>query len=693
MVSSLPTPYVTPPNWGAQLNNAIESRYQAALSAIELASGEAVTRIGGDTATASSATIFNVGDWGATGDGVTDDIASLQAAQDAAAAAVGVAPGVTVQLEPGKEYRIGDSLVLDSFVTLDLNGSTIAPHTLPYEFSLVMNRRASSAAPVVNDQFITVKNGTIAGRSSGEAFDECLGYGIELTGADDVLIRDVRIVNIPLSGIEVQGNHSQVAIHGLAAGGALPTIFCNRIVIDNVTVDHVGWQEAWLDDIPGSWPDDSNLLSWGDAGFGVIARSGTYGFTLTNSRGQTCETNVFGVGQLKTARANGDPPTAAHVSDVHFANLFADQTDAAPLGTLSPTYRIAFAARATLNNCIAIGNTDSVGFEVRSASSLESATERIALSNCISEGNNYGFNMSTDISANRALQITLTGCVAKGNNLVGFNQSTNQVAYNGCVSIENGQHGFRMQYAATSPSAIYDTVISGCIAADNGGVGVTDCGILLDDAQSVTVTGCSVFDTRAGGARTQDYGIREIGTATNNVVVGNNARNNAVANLEPVSTASRWNYNMGQAQSVVKPSDTTKNNDNTIAADPHLTINLLPNSVYKIETYLVIDGSNTADFKWNWTIPSGATGYQQADGLAVATTGTTGSMNQAGQLFTATPAIATAGVGTKTIATPQGILITGATGGALTFNWAQSTADPTNTTLFATSALIATRLG
>lgn len=84
MVSSLPTPYVTPPNWGAQLNNAIESRYQAALSAIEILSGEAVTRIGGDTATASPAVIYNVADYGAVGDGTSDDSTAIQAALTAA---------------------------------------------------------------------------------------------------------------------------------------------------------------------------------------------------------------------------------------------------------------------------------------------------------------------------------------------------------------------------------------------------------------------------------------------------------------------------------------------------------------------------------------------------------------------------------------------------------------------------------
>lgn len=672
---------------------------QAALDAAAAVEGleERPPRIaGGLTASAAELRYYNVKDYEGVGDGIADDYQAIQDTIDACFAAGGGIVGI-----PQGTWNTSDSVVNKPGVWILGSGRTatvIRPHSFPHQFTLIKNYRATQPSGA-NDTNMGVSDLTLDGMSTGVTDDGSMGYGIELYGATRVSLERLHLRDIPLSGIEISGNYAGVAVNGVDAATP-PNAYTTDVTCRDITGNHIGWQEPFLVGVDST--------DWGDAGFGIIARTASRRVTMDNCYITECEVGCFSVGQMDSQRGTVDPATQgsmAHCANIDISNCIADQTTASTLGAISPTFRVAFAFQVTLSDCKAIGNTDSVGFEIRSAGNAPdpSPNDRINLTNCQSIGNKFGFNVSKDQAHDVNRRVVLTGCTAQDSTLKGFLVTVPNVTMSGCQSINSAGQGFHVQFVAGYPTTLIETVISGCQSIGNGSYGIhiegvervnaTGCivtsntgdGIFLEDSSSCTITGNTIADNG-------DYGVIETGTSDLNMVSGNNADNHAVANYSPISVTSKWGDQIGDVRTAIKPSDTTKNNDNTIAPDPHLTLELLPNSRYLVKLVGVVDGSNTADIKWNFTIPAGATGYQQPDGLAVATTGTTGSMNEAASLWTATPAIATAGVGTKTMFTPQGILITGATGGTFTFNWAQSTADATDTTLFAGSTLSVVRI-
>lgn len=88
------------------------------------------------------APVFNVADFGAVGNGVTNDAAALQAAVAAAA-------GGNLVFEPGKTYLCQDELVLQPNTNVDLQGSTVIFNALGAKYNFKMN----------ND--CTIRNGTV----------------------------------------------------------------------------------------------------------------------------------------------------------------------------------------------------------------------------------------------------------------------------------------------------------------------------------------------------------------------------------------------------------------------------------------------------------------------------------------------------------------------------------------------------
>ncbi len=118
---------------------------------------------------------------------------------------------------------------------------------------------------------------------------------------------------------------------------------------------------------------------------------------------------------------------------------------------------------------------------------------------------------------------------------------------------------------------------------------------------------------------------------------------------------------------VVKQADQTKTTDITYADDSELVIAMQANQTYHLTALIFIKSHADADFKWKLAIPSGATAVRHTGAYTGATAlGTT--------------ADATSGVSPATLDTVQALLIeaiiiTGATSGNLSIQWAQGTSD------------------
>lgn len=127
----------------------------------------------------------------------------------------------------------------------------------------------------------------------------------------------------------------------------------------------------------------------------------------------------------------------------------------------------------------------------------------------------------------------------------------------------------------------------------------------------------------------------------------------------------------------------------TLTADTELVVPLSRLRFYSLRGVLVYTSPTTADFKFDFTGPSGAVGEISGRGLSTAVTTAVGDLD-AGVVTLGGSAMTSggAGTGTKVALDVMGHLNTGETAGDLTLRWAQNTSDVGNTTLYGGSHLI-----
>lgn len=126
-----------------------------------------------------------------------------------------------------------------------------------------------------------------------------------------------------------------------------------------------------------------------------------------------------------------------------------------------------------------------------------------------------------------------------------------------------------------------------------------------------------------------------------------------------------------------KTATQTINNSVTITNDTQLLVPLPTiNSDYAFEMAVFYISSTVADFKFDFTVPAGASITYGVSGLAPGAVATTGD----GQFDAASAVtIALGGAGDNLMAVIQGGVSVGATAGNLQFRWAQNTLEVSNT--------------
>lgn len=136
---------------------------------------------------------------------------------------------------------------------------------------------------------------------------------------------------------------------------------------------------------------------------------------------------------------------------------------------------------------------------------------------------------------------------------------------------------------------------------------------------------------------------------------------------------------------VIKSADTGRTSTTSLAADPHLALNVAANATYTIDGFLDYDGAfGAGGLKVDFTLPASATMRWGLLGNVVAETNqkaATSTTDQTGSL-----PVGTYGTGgTHTHARLCGHLTTAGTAGTMGLRWAQSASNATATTLYAKS--------
>lgn len=132
-----------------------------------------------------------------------------------------------------------------------------------------------------------------------------------------------------------------------------------------------------------------------------------------------------------------------------------------------------------------------------------------------------------------------------------------------------------------------------------------------------------------------------------------------------------------------KLADQTVTNSTTLVSDTALTFPAAANTVYRIRLFLIYDSATAADFNYNFSIPAGATGFKATHSTGLTTTICAGGSDTFAynSITQQNSNVGGAGTGTANSCSMliDGTVIIAGTAGNVTFQWAQATADATNT--------------
>ncbi|HET6241629.1 MAG TPA: hypothetical protein VFD99_06545, partial [Arthrobacter sp.] len=442
---------------------------------------------------------------------------AISAAHDAGGGTV-ILPKGTVLLE--------ESLLLLSNVSLVGSGvnATVLKASGASEFTMIRNLRANevSGAP---DRNIAIRNLTIDGESDGVESDSRRGFGIELYGVSGFAIEDVLLKDIPLSACEISGDQAAIA-NGVRTG--TEPLMTERGSIKNIRIEGAGWQCKHL-----SGPEETEL--WGDAGFGLILRAGARDIDVQGVFSSDTLYGGFGAGQLSNVNSSDPFPNEAQVAHITASGIHVDQGEAraTPEG---PSIRLSFGYDVSLDSWSARDNAGSQGLAIRQAGTTDNLGIRV--SNGWSEGNEYGLIQTGASSTLTSQKVSLSGVHCVGNRKDGFYFEDPYTTATGCISWGNERHNWNFQSPEAGERRDFHSHLIGCQGMDASapGGGSSECGLQLKDAGHVTVLGGTFRDTRSGGSRTQNYGIRETGVSDYNQLIGVEADNNITSDITTLGT-------------------------------------------------------------------------------------------------------------------------------------------------------------
>ena len=268
----------------------------------------------------SARPVFNVTDYGATGNGTTNDTPAINAAITAASAAEGI-----VEF-PAGTYLAGGSVHLLSNVTLQLDaGSTITaaatgfdpPEPNPYSQYQDFGHSHFHDAVIWGENLTNVGftgSGTITGAGH-------LISGTPDTGQADKLISLVNVNGLTVSGVTlVDGGHFALLIQ-----------HCTNVVSDHLTISTAADRDGWnvidttnvkITNINVSSNDDA-LVFKGDYALGQAFDSGNVVVDNAHLSSKCCNALMFG------------SETCGNFSNYQFSNIVVTEAGKSGLGMVS----------------------------------------------------------------------------------------------------------------------------------------------------------------------------------------------------------------------------------------------------------------------------------------------------------------------------------------------------------------------
>lgn len=162
--------------------------------------------------------------------------------------------------------------------------------------------------------------------------------------------------------------------------------------------------------------------------------------------------------------------------------------------------------------------------------------------------------------------------------------------------------------------------------------------------------------------------------------------------LAVAGTATINGQPVGQHLFAKKTANEIVNNSATVQDDDHMTVAVAASSVYEVAGFFIYDGTSTADMKLGFAGPAGATLDWVTASLDATAGSATTAVKMSAQTISGTPSFGSVGAGSKVVARVTGLLTTSTTAGTFKVQWAQNTAEATDTTMYSGSYLRLTKI-
>ncbi|MEU0992014.1 hypothetical protein [Streptomyces sp. NPDC005953] len=136
---------------------------------------------------------------------------------------------------------------------------------------------------------------------------------------------------------------------------------------------------------------------------------------------------------------------------------------------------------------------------------------------------------------------------------------------------------------------------------------------------------------------------------------------------------------VGETRTVRKPSSTSRDSTTALAADPHLTVDVVPGE-YVLDAFIAYDADSAADLKLGWFAPASTAGAWWPGGSDSSNTTLAATTRWGSPPDLTTTALPVAGVGAGTITAcrPVATAVVTATG-QISLAWAQNASSATPT--------------
>lgn len=589
-MSRLPTPGSDSGTWGAILNDFLSQSHEAGGTLKSAAVNAALTfgtaagtvAQGNDSrivnAIAKDTLIFNVKDYGATGDGFTNDTTAIQNAITAATTS-----GGTVFFPPGTYITTGITITGKNDFTIAGSGpASIVKITANNTNNVI--RISSSARFSVLDLTLDCNR---ANNTLG--VDEDLQCGIHIVSSNTFLLRGLRLLNSHMSGIRTGLFNTDA---GGCTDGAITNCYVNlgttadqgigiwnsqRISVTNCVVQQGGWGGIVL-------TRSDNCTVTGNVCYNnnyVISGGGGHGIALEGARWSTVTGNVCYGNEVNGIHLEVDPQTSAryvegctvtgNILHTNVHGIFLGKTISNTI-TNNVVYNNTQAGivlsedttRCTLEGNIC-KNNDEQGIWVKASrcqiqnnevegNSLQGIVVQlvshvavagnlcmdntqggidikgvtdVTVTNNALTNNAQGIIIQSD-GATKSQRVTISGNTCNSNNnegLILLSAVGVSITANSLTNNTGGGLDFRgVQYSAVSGNTVSN---NGTSSAHNFGIQIKDNG--SDYSRFNTFTGNNSSNIQ--GNTTQTRGIEEIGNSDKNIYTSNICLNNTDGQL------------------------------------------------------------------------------------------------------------------------------------------------------------------